>query len=91
MMAMVEEAAIEMGSTGGSVGANLNTSSGSVIVTDNMPEDLATETEEERWRIVAMWMWLTRMDKGRRTGEFNYIRIRVIKSPPVVIHGLSFI
>lgn len=57
MMAMVEEAAIEMGSTGGSVGANLNTSSGSVIVTDNMPEDLATETEEERWRIVAMWMW----------------------------------
>lgn len=56
MMAMVEEAAIEMGSTGGSVGANLNTSSGSVIVTDNMPEDLATETEEERWRIVAMWM-----------------------------------
>lgn len=45
MMAMVEEAAIEMGSTG-SVGGALNT--GSVIVTDNMPEDLVTETEEER-------------------------------------------
>lgn len=43
---MVEESAIEMGSTG-SVGGSLNTSA-SVIVTDNMPEDLVTETEEER-------------------------------------------
>lgn len=42
MMAMVEESAIEMGSTG-SINAP-----GSVIVTNNMPDDLVEETEQER-------------------------------------------
>lgn len=47
MMAMVEESAIEMGSTGGSVGGGALNQPGSVIVADNMPE-LVAETEEER-------------------------------------------
>lgn len=47
MMAMVEESAIEMGSTAGSVGGGALNQPGSVIVADNMPE-LVAETEEER-------------------------------------------
>lgn len=44
MMAMVEEGVMEMGTTGGGV-----TTPGAVIVSANMPEDLAEETEQERW------------------------------------------
>lgn len=43
MMAMVEEGVMEMSTTGGGV-----TTPGAVIVSANMPEDLAEETEQER-------------------------------------------
>lgn len=47
MMAMVEESAIEMGSTG-NVGAVSLNSPTSINVADNMPEEEIIETEEER-------------------------------------------
>lgn len=58
MMAMVEESAIEMGSTG-NVGAVSLNSPTSIIMTDNMPEEEIVETEEERWivrgRVTLIW------------------------------------
>lgn len=50
-MTMVEESSIEMGATGNS-GLNSPTT---LIVPDNMPEDMVTETEEERWFYVLLF------------------------------------
>lgn len=43
MMTMMEESAIEMGSTGSVNGSSLNSTNTAIV-----PEDLVTETDEER-------------------------------------------
>lgn len=48
MMTMVEESSIEMGSTGTLGGGGGLNSPTTVIVPENMPEDVVTETDEER-------------------------------------------